>query len=91
MYKLRSRIINFRVTDEELERLKSASALQGARCLSDFARSVMLATADGSPPNAEQPGNNRILAVEQRLSSLESSLARMQGVLVSVSGPKTQD
>src|ERR1017187_9362681 len=41
----RTRLVNFRVTDEEFERLKTASGRQGARCLSDFARGVML----GSP------------------------------------------
>ncbi len=72
--------MNFRVTDEEFERLKSASALQGSRCLSDFARSVMLTTAVPSPQPAApgEPGSDRLLAVERRLSALESSVARME-------------
>jgi hypothetical protein len=80
VYRLRSRIVNFRVTDEEFERLKNASALQGSRCLSDFARSVMLTTAGApvSPAGPAAPVNNRLHSVEQRLAALESSVARLE-------------
>jgi hypothetical protein len=79
MYKIRSRLINFRVTDEEMELLKSASALNGSRCLSDFARSVMLSSA-ASPTGSrdrEPPEEKRLLSMEQRLSQLECALARV--------------
>ncbi len=71
--------MNFRVTDEEFERLKNASALQGSRCLSDFARSVMLTTAGAPvpPQRSPEPFDTRLLSVEQRLSALESSVARL--------------
>ncbi len=78
MYRLRSRIVNFRVTDEEFERLKSASALQGSRCLSDFARSVMLTTATAPEQGSTTPIDSRLLSFEQRLAALESSVARLE-------------
>lgn len=74
MLKTRSRLINFRVTEEEFDRLKSASAGCGARCLSDFARSVMLQTADDAgAPQVE----DRLAAIEDRLANLESGVARV--------------
>ncbi len=83
MYRLRSRIVNFRVTDEELERLKTASALRGARCLSDFARSVMLETADAPPGGPEDSRDGRMLSLEQRMNALESDLQNLQSAVAS--------
>jgi hypothetical protein len=82
MYRLRSRVINFRVTDEELERLKTASELQGARCLSDFARSVILSTTNLAAVAAAPNPDERLRSIEERLSSVESSLARIKGALL---------
>jgi hypothetical protein len=82
MYKLRSRIVNFRVTDEELERLQTASATRGSRCLSDFARSVILETANAAPASAPQePIEPRILSLEQRLDALESDFQTLQSAV----------
>ncbi len=67
MRKIRTRLINFRVTDEEFERLKTASDRQGARCLSDFARSIMFG---GSY-------DDRLLSLDQRVTGLERSMARL--------------
>jgi hypothetical protein len=67
MRNLRTRVVNFRVTDEELERLRIASDRQGSRCLSDFARSIIFG---GSY-------DERLLSLEQRLTGLERSVARL--------------
>jgi hypothetical protein len=75
MSKPRTRLVNFRVTDEEFDRLKTASGRQGARCLSEFARCVML----GQPNLRPAPGSydDRLLAFDRRLTSLECSMARL--------------
>jgi hypothetical protein len=66
------------VTDEELERLKTASDRQGARCLSDFARSIMFGgTYD-----------DRLLSLDQRLTGVERSMARL---VEAVSGSRLQE
>jgi uncharacterized protein (DUF1778 family) len=79
VYKIRSRLINFRVTDEEMERLKAASALHGSRCLSDFARSVILssATSHGQASPPESLVEDRLVSMERRLAQLESALVRV--------------
>lgn len=72
MLKTRTRLVNFRVTDEEFAQLRSASDRQGARCLSDFARSVILGQANHP---AVSPGEDeRLVALEMRLSALERSM-----------------
>jgi hypothetical protein len=75
LHKLKNRIINFRVTDEELARLKTASDLHGARCLSEFARTVMLGTASGAEGDR---------CIEEKLQSLDGRLQSLNGRLVSV-------
>ncbi len=83
MFRLRSRIVNFRVTDEELEQLKTASALRGSRCLSDYARSVILETANVPSTPAHDGCDSKIVSLEQRLEALESSLQNLQTALTS--------
>jgi hypothetical protein len=66
------------VTEEEHEQLMAASDRQGARCLSDFARSIMFGgTYD-----------DRMLSLEQRLTSVERSMARL---VEAVSGSSLQE
>jgi hypothetical protein len=71
----RTRLVNFRVTDEELERLKTASGRQGARCLSDFARAVMLGQPNFRPVSGSY--DDKLLSFDQRLIALEHSMARL--------------
>lgn len=87
MLKLKNRIINFRVTDDELTRLKSASDLHGARCLSDFARTVMLGTATGSAAANEGDGQleEMIHSLDGRLASVESDLLHVLNVIKTLS------
>jgi hypothetical protein len=68
--------VNFRVTDEELTRLRSASSVYGAKCLSDFARAVMLGTpAESDPPIARI--EEKIRSLEARLAAVESDVLRL--------------
>ena len=76
-------MINFRVTDDEFARLKTASEELGSRCLSDFARTVILRCArdagQESPPAREDPA--RVEKLEQRLTLLEAHLMRVERTL----------
>lgn len=82
MYQLRSRLVSFRVSEQELEHLKSASALQGARCLSDFARNATLGSMRQSPPvDGNQSIDAALARFERRLSALEDGLERLAGAL----------
>jgi hypothetical protein len=88
MLKIRSRVINFRVTADEFERLKAASEQNGASCLSDFARNALLIAAshpdvlsqytNGFGPSHE---TEKLQSLESRLAHLESDLTRLQNAL----------
>jgi hypothetical protein len=84
LHNLKNRIINFRVTDEELTRLKTASDLHGARCLSEFARAVMLGTAAATASGREGDGymEDKIQSLDGRLASVESDLSRVIDMLL---------
>ena len=82
MQKIRSRLINFRVTDEELDQLKTAATVQGARCLSEFARLVMLGTVTGAQFHAVPESlDGKLSLFDQRLNVLEANVARLVDAL----------
>jgi hypothetical protein len=70
--KPRSRLVNFRLTEEEFQGLKSASIEQGARSVSDFARSAVLRAFDANANKA--PDLNNLMG---RLESAVEQIARL--------------
>ena len=70
MQKVRNHLVNFRVTEEEFEQLKSACDRQGARCLSHFVRDVMLSSAEFD----SEAVANKVITLDRRLTELESRL-----------------
>ena len=76
MQKVRGRLVNFRVTDDEFEQLKTACDRQGARCLSAFARQVML-----SAPGENGEVDRKLAVLDQRLATLEVSMSRLFNAL----------
>jgi hypothetical protein len=74
----RNRLVNFRLTAEEFDSLKSASIERGARSVSDFARSAVLGAvrAEAQPP--ELNGvivrlEDVVVQMERLIQSVESS------------------
>jgi hypothetical protein len=77
MQKVRARLVNFRVTDDEFQQLKLACDRQGERCLSAFARKVMLSVPEANP----QEIATQLAEFDRRLSTLEVSLSRLFNAL----------
>jgi hypothetical protein len=75
----RNRLVNFRVTDEELRRLKAAAALRNSRCLSDFARFAIIecACASGHAVAPIDSAAGQWASFDRRLAQLESAMARL--------------
>ena len=73
MQNVRGKLVNFRVSDDEFEQLKIASSRHGARCLSAFARKMVLSTFSVEGENVE----DRLVALDRRLTALEDSLSRL--------------
>ena len=74
---IRSRTINFRVTQDEYSRLKAASTLHNARCLSDFARSATLRVAGSLESRNADTAGNQLQSLDRRLTALETNVARL--------------
>lgn len=83
MLKVRSRLVNFRVTDEEFEKLRSACGRNGARSISEFARSVMLS----SPVVDAENFSDQILSLDRRVAGLEISMSRLVEALAGSGSP----
>ena len=85
MVNIRSRLVNFRVTDEEFARLKAASDTCGARCLSEFARAVMLGAVEASPDSRSgESVRQELTAFSRRLAAVESNLSRLMEALAAL-------
>ncbi len=78
MLKTRNRLVNFRLTQEEYEKIHAALLSKGVRCLSDFARDAVLRYAE-SDHNGDV---NSYL--DRRVADLELSVNKLQQSLVTL-------
>jgi hypothetical protein len=67
----RNRLVNFRLSEEEFEKLKAASVRYGARSISEFARGAVLRCLE----EAQEPVEVR----QTRLSNLDQKVAELEG------------
>ena len=72
MSKARTRLVNFRLTEEEFEQLKTTSNRQGARCVSDFVRCVVLTPSSRCP--VSNTYDESLNSFERRVAALERSM-----------------
>jgi len=70
----RDRLVIFRLSQDEYEKLKAASERNGARNLSDFTRGEIL-----NALNSRAAGN-----VEQTLGSIEQNMADLKATMLSL-------
>ena len=72
----RNRLVNFRLSEVEFEDLKAACARQGARSISDFARSSVLRCLEDSSGDPDQ-SNGRLANLDQKVSVLETRVEQL--------------
>ncbi len=80
--KTRNRLVNFRLTEEEYNRLQAAVSETGARNFSDFARDAVLRVAgvsSGRP--AGQPAAPPPADLDGQVSELKSSIVKLSELL----------
>ena len=70
--KRRTKIVIFRLTDEEYEELKAACVTRGARNVSDFARTALMRSVAG------EGGDQHVTA---RLEQIESGMKRLEQMM----------
>jgi hypothetical protein len=77
-HKPRTRLVNFRLTEEEYETLKSAAENRGARSISDFARAAILS----SVATQDTGGNGQNLTgIDRKLEEINVAVERLAGML----------
>ena len=92
LLKKRSRIVSFRLSDEEYDSLKSVSATNGARSVSEFTRSAAFSTS--GPEKIEdtlRSINERIKMLDQRLEMLTETLKGGANSATHFMNEKTED
>jgi hypothetical protein len=72
VFKPRNKLVNFRLSDEEFEKLRLLCPLHGARSISDFARSSVLERLDQTPRPAlaAPPLDAKVDQLESRVEQL---------------------
>jgi hypothetical protein len=75
----RNRLVNFRLSEDEFERLKASCALQGARSVSDFARSAVLERMEMG--HAPAHSTARSYQVDNRLAELEAQMGQLLNLM----------
>jgi hypothetical protein len=79
IYSPRTRLVNFRLSEDEYQTLKEAAIRQGARSISDFARGAILNSV--ANPKMEN-GNHHTLD----LAGLDRKVSEIQGTVEKISG-----
>ena len=78
----RTKLVNFRVSEEEFLNLKATSAQFGARSLSDFARNAVLKLHAG---DTDESGSLhiRLSDLDHKVSEIETNMREIRDHLVS--------
>jgi hypothetical protein len=72
--------VNFRLSEDEFEKLRDCCASFGARSISDFARSSVLSRLE-QDPQQESQANHRISHLDYKVSELESRVGQLLHLL----------
>lgn len=73
VFQPRTRLVNFRVSEDEFVRLKEGSLRAGARSISDFARAAVLTEVAAGPSLPILELSHRWTRLEQRLDAILGS------------------
>jgi hypothetical protein len=75
----RNRLVNFRLSEDEFERLKGSCEAFGARSISDFARTSVLDRLDQNP--ASSPSTGVVLNLGDKVAELEMRVGQILNLL----------
>ena len=78
----RTKLVNFRLSEEEFQNLRTASAQFGARSLSDFARSAVLKSYNGET-DADGLLHIRLSDLDNKVSAIETNMRQIKEFLTS--------
>jgi len=79
----RNRLVNFRVSEDEFEKLRSSCEQFGARSVSDFARSSVLNRIEQGAPGAET-SNGKLNTLDLKVTGLEARVEQLVRLLEAI-------
>jgi hypothetical protein len=74
-------MLNFRLTDDEFEKLQAACLRSGARCLSDYARTTVLNQAAAETSAGADSITTRFGQLERKIEAVQRVADRLLGIL----------
>jgi hypothetical protein len=74
VFKPRNRLVNFRLSEEEFEKLRASCSLYGARSLSDFARAAVMRSVTGA---GNAPPESTDYAMDRKVNDLETRIGEL--------------
>ena len=83
IYSPRTRLVNFRLSEEEYQTLKEAAIQQGARSISDFARAAILNSV-ANP--LKESANVDFAGLDRKVSEIQGTVERISGFLTRSQG-----
>ena len=92
VFKRRTKLVSFRVSDEEYEKLQGACVAEGARSISEFARSALQRTVwahnhnNGHVPDATEPVASGAKELIDTMRELNRQLSQLVSLAQSASG-----
>jgi len=84
VFRPRNRLVNFRLSEDEFERLRTSCAQHGARSISDFARSSVLRRLEEAPGSQNLP--SQLSHLGHKLTELESRVGQLVRIIASGRG-----
>lgn len=79
MFRKRTRVVSFRISEEEYEDLMDLCAMRQARSLSDFARFATLGQSHAHVPNGQNDGT--LNEVYRQLRALDGEVKRLSALV----------
>jgi hypothetical protein len=78
----RSRLVSFRLSEQEYQTLHNSTVIDGARSLSDFARRALCTTLDGNSRGIAASGqSDRLTVSNDTLEQLVTTMSELSRVI----------
>ena len=89
--KPRNRIVTFRVAEDEFEHLKNLSVAEGARSLSDYARTAVCNPPNGRSAAREVELDARVRKLDGKVDELDRAIKELTQLIGAGSGMRRAD
>jgi len=81
VFRRRTRVVSFRLSDDEYESLKQVSLAEGARSVSDYARLALCGLLGGPRQSGRDGLEAKVCELDEQMQALQHELRRLQAVV----------